>query len=77
MLFIMLSEVNLVSVVDSDLERGRCGVSNAKRKPTMHASREQYPTPQIATLSLNISGRLLDKPQGPRLDDTLESGMGK
>jgi hypothetical protein len=66
-------------VVDPDLERGRRTVSNAKRMPIVHVSREQYrdPAPQSATLILDISGQLCDKPQGLSLDDTLEGGMGK
>jgi len=64
-------------MVDSDLERGRRAVSKAKRMPIVHVSHEQYPTPQSATLCLDISRQLCDKPQGLSLDDTPENGTGK
>ena len=52
-------------------------VSNAKRVPVVHVSYEQFSTPQIATLSLEMGGQLCDKPQGPNFENTLESGVRK
>ena len=59
----------------TDLERRRHAISHAKGMPVVHVPREQHPTPQSATLSLNVSGQLFDKPQGLSLDDNAESGV--
>ena len=53
MLFIMLSEVNLISVVDSDLERGRRTVSNTKGSPS--CTRPASNTPRRKKLPLYLS----------------------
>ena len=65
------------SVKVSNLGRGHRVVSNAKRVPIVHVSYEQFSTPQIATLSLEMSGQPCDKPQGPNFENTLESGVRK
>jgi len=65
------------SVRDSDLERDRRTVSDAKRIPVVHVSYEQFSAPQSATLSLEMSGQLCDKPQGLNFENTLESGVRK
>jgi len=64
-------------VVDSDLERGRSTNPNTKRMPVVHVAREQFPTSQSATLSLDMSEQLRDKPQGLSFNNSLESGVGK
>jgi hypothetical protein len=48
---------------DSDLERGPRAVSNAMQMPVVHVACVPHPTSQRATVSLNMSGRLCDKPQ--------------
>ena len=65
------------SVRGSDLERGRRTASNAKRMPVVHLSYEQFSAPQSATLSLEMSGQLCDKPQGLNFENTLESEVRK
>ena len=67
----------ICSVLDSDLERGRRTNPNTKRMPVVHVAREQFPTSQSATLSLDMSEQLRDKPQGLSFDNSLESGVGK
>jgi hypothetical protein len=71
------------SVVNLDIERGRRFMdSKTKRMPVVHVAvaREQFPTSQSASLSLDTMGeQLRDKPQGLSLDgdNSLESGVGK
>jgi len=48
---------------ESDPGRGPRPVSIATRMPVVHVACEPHPTLQSATLSLNMSGRLCDKPQ--------------
>lgn len=67
--------VDVFSVANSDLERGRRTNSNTKRMPVVHVAHEQFPTSQCATLSLDMSEQLHDKPQGLSLDNSLESGV--
>jgi len=64
-------------VVDSDLGRSRRMDSKTKRMPVVHVAREQFPTSQSTTLSLDMGEQLRDKPQGLSLDNSLESGIGK
>lgn len=62
-------------MVDSDLEKGRQADSNTKRMPVVHVAREQFPMSQSATLSLDMSEQLRDKPQGLSFDNSVESGV--
>ena len=51
--------------------------SKTKRMPVVHVAREQFPTSQSTTLSLDMGEQLRDKSQGLSLDNSLESGVGK